>query len=221
MKAITAIALALTVSLFSAAGQADKEIDAKDFSGWMDNYDSLVFSEERNAFVFFNKEKLGTYQKLMVDSVEIFSEDSKADPQVAAKASEYLEAGCRKIAEDKGILATEAGPGVARYKLAITGVSKTKEGLKAYHIVPVSAVFRGAQAASGNVPTYIDAMFEAEMVDSVSGERIAAIVRKGIAETDKRSGDSFRFEDVQPTLDAWLAAWSETVDTIIARKAAQ
>jgi hypothetical protein len=32
-------------------------------------------------------------------------------------------------------------------------------------------------------------MFEAEMVDSVSGERVAAIVAKGIEETEKRSGD--------------------------------
>lgn len=221
MKSLTAIAVALTIALFSAAGQAAKEVSTKDFSGWMKDYDSLVFSEERNAFVFFNENKRGKYQKLMLESVEIFSPDSDADPKVAAKASEYLEAGCRKIAEEKGILATEAGPGVVTYKLAITGVAKTKEGLKAYHIVPVSAVFRGAQEASGNVPTYIDAMFEGEMVDSVSGERVAAIVRKGISETEKRSGDSFRFEDVQPTLDAWLAAWSETIDTIIARRQEQ
>ena len=85
--------------------------------------------------------------------------------------------------------ASDPGPGILRIKLAITAVEKSKEDLKAYNFVPVAAVFRGAQAATGNVTTYIDAMFEAEMVDSVSGERVAAIVAKGIEETEKRSGD--------------------------------
>ena len=85
--------------------------------------------------------------------------------------------------------------------MAITGAEKSKEDLKAYNFVPVAAVFRGAQAATGNVSTYIDTMFEAEMVDSVSGERVAAIVAKGIEETEKRSSDNLTFDDVKPTLD--------------------
>jgi hypothetical protein len=82
----------------------------------------------------------------------------------------------------------------------------------------VSAVFRGAQAATGKVATYIDTMFEAEMTDSVSGVRIAAIVAKGIEETEKRSGDTLDFDDVKPTLDKWLAQYDRTLDGLLAKK---
>ena len=105
-----------------------------------------------------------------------------------------------------------------RLKVAITAVEKSKEDLKAYNFVPVAAVFRGAQAATGNVATYIDAMFEAEMVDSVSGDRVAAIVAKGIEETEKRSGDELTFEDVKPTLDKWVAQYSKTLDGYLAQR---
>ena len=85
-----------------------------------------------------------------------------------------MEQGVRKILSANGILAEEPGPGVLRYRMALTGVEKSKEDLKAHNIIPVSALFRGAQAATGNVATYIDAMFEAELVDSVTGERVSA-----------------------------------------------
>jgi hypothetical protein len=119
---------------------------------------------------------------------------------------------------ERSLLATEPGQGVLRYRMAITGVRKSKESLKPYHVVPVAAVFRGAQEASGKVAAYIDAMFEAELTDSVTGERAAAIVRRGIGATEKRSGDEMEFEDLIPTLDLWLEAYGETLDAFLAKR---
>jgi hypothetical protein len=101
--------------------------------------------------------------------------------------------------------------------MAITGVEKSTEELKAHNLIPVSALFRGAKAATGNLNTYIDAMFEAELVDSVSGERVAATVRKGISQTEKKSGDDLAFEDVKPTLDMWLESYRQTLKDLLAR----
>ena len=100
-------------------------------------------------------------------------------------------------------------------------MEKSKEELKAYNFIPVSAVFRGAQAATGNVPTYMATMFEGQASDSVSGERVMAIVTKGIEETEKRSGDNITFEDFRPTLDKWLAQYAETIDNFLAQKSGQ
>ena len=201
----------------SATAWGAREIKTKDFSGWMDDYDSLVYAEDMNAFVFFNEAAKGKYDKVLVQSVTIYGRDARHS-EMATEASDYLAAGVRKLLDEKGILATEPGPGVLRYHMAITGVEKSTEELKAYNVIPVSALFRGAKAATGNLSTYIDAMFEAEMVDSVSGDRVAAIVRKGIAETEKKSGDELTFEDVKPTLDSWLATYSDTLDDFLARK---
>jgi hypothetical protein len=183
----------------------------------MDDYDSLVFSEDKNAFVFFNEDRRGKYDKVMLQSVTVYSLDAKSDTRVATKATDYLTAGVRQILEEQGILAVEPGPSVLRYHMAITGVEKSKEELKAHNLVPVSALFRGAKAVTGNLNTYIDAMFEAELVDSVSGERVAAIVRKGISETEKKSGDELDFDDVKPTLDMWLETYRETLEDLLAK----
>jgi hypothetical protein len=218
MRSITRLLLVLLVITSSTLAMAARELKTKDFSGWMNDYDSLVFSEERNAYLFFNEAKRGSYSKVILDEVVIYSENGEAGGQIAEESTSYLAKGLADLLASKGMAASDPGPGILRIKLAITAVEKSKEDLKAYNFVPVAAVFRGAQAATGNVATYIDAMFEAEMVDSVSGERVAAIVAKGIEETEKRSGDDLTFDDVKPTLDKWLAQYSETLDRYLAKR---
>jgi hypothetical protein len=210
--------LAILVLINSAAAVAQREVRDKDFSGWMENYESLVFVDKRNAFLFSNPERVGAYDSVLLEPIELYSATGKADKAQGQEAREYLTKGIQAMLEEKGIAATKPGPRVARLKLAITGVEKSKEDLKAHNLIPVSAIFRGAQAASGNVATYIATMFEGEAVDSVSGERIMAIVTKGIDETKKRSGDELTFEDFKPTLDLWLERYSLTMDEFLAKK---
>lgn len=212
MNTVLRTLLALVMFALLPSAMADRELKEKDFSGWLDEYDSLVFVEDRNAFLFFNEERRGQYSKVILEDIAVFSSNGDSDPKIAKNATDYLTEGLQALVDEKGVAATEPGEGVARLKIAITGVEKSKEDLKPRNFVPVAAVFRGAQAATGNVATYIDTMFEAEMVDSVSGERVAAIVTKGIEETEKRSGDKLTFDDVKPTLDRWLAQYSQTLD---------
>jgi hypothetical protein len=218
MKLAINVFMALTVILSSAFTMAARELEKEDFSGWMDSYDSLVFNKERNAFLFFNEAKRGAYNKVIVEEITIYSQDQETDMQIAEEATSYLAKGFADLLENKGLAASEPGPGVLRLKLAITGVEKSKEDLKAYNFVPVAAIFRGAQTATGKVSTYIDTMFEAEMTDSVSGEQVVAIVAKGIEETEKRSGDALGFDDIKPTLDKWLAQYEKTLDDFLASK---
>jgi len=218
MQLVMKFVLVLLVVVSSTLTMADREVETKDFSGWMKDYDSLVYNEERNAFLFFNEAKRGTYNKVILEKVAVYSKNGEADTKIAEQATSYLAKGLADLLENKGLAASKPGPGVLRLKLAITGAEKSKEDLKVYNFVPVAAVFRGAQAATGNVATYIDAMFEAEMVDSVSGDRVAAIVAKGIEETEKRSGDALTFDDIKPTLDKWLAQYNKTLDDYLAKR---
>jgi hypothetical protein len=142
MKSFMKLVLVLALVASSTVAMARREVGDKDFSGWLKDYDSLQYNEERNAYIFFNEDKRGNYKKVLLDSVTVYSKSDDSDSAIATKATEYL------------------GSGVA---------ALLKEDLKFYNFVPVSAVFRGAQAATGKVATYIDTMFEAEMTDSVSG----------------------------------------------------
>ena len=207
--------------LLPVTAHADREIERDDFSGWMQVYDGLVYHENRNAFIFIDEAKRGSYTKVRLESVTVYSKNADGEGEIALKSSRYLEQGMRALLQRVGVDAEQAGPGVLDLRIAITGVEKSKEALKAYHIIPVAAVFRGAQEATGNVTTYIDTMLEGEMTDSVSGERVVAIVARGIEETEKRSGDELGFEDVRPTLDKWLLQYEETLADLLARQPAE
>ena len=209
---VVLLASVLCVSVPSAFAQKVKK---KDFSGWMENYETLVYDQERNAFLFSNEAKKGQYEKVRLVDVTLYGEGVKADGEISEQVVSYLRDGVNQIFEDEDVLAMEAGPKVARLSLAITGVEKPAESLKAHNPVPVSAVFRGAKAATGNLNTYIDVMFEGEATDSVTGERLMAIVAKGIGTTDKKSKDELEFEDLVPTLDRWLATYRKTVQDFL------
>lgn len=215
MKLLQFFAFVAVLASLSSWSHAAKQISDKDFSGWLDDYDSLEFNEAKNSFVFFNEEARGKYNKVLLESVAVYSMNAKADKVMATKATDYMRDGVLKVLAQRDILATEPGPDVLRYSMAITGVEKSKDELKAHNLIPVSALFRGAQEVAGKVSTYIDAMFEAELVDSETGERVAATVRKGIGETSKRSGDELTFEDIQPTLDLWLKEYALTLDEFL------
>ena len=198
-----------------------RTLDDSDFSGYLKNYDQLKFVEEKNAFVFINESAKGKYQKIRLDSVTIYSKSKEENAVIAKKASEYLENGVQQLLEKKGLAASAAAQGVLDLRVAITGSEKSAEDLKAYNFIPVSAIFRAGQAATGNVATYIDTMMEAEMTDSITGERVAAVVQKGISETEKRSGDELTFEDVVPMLDIWLQTYEKTLDDFLAKRVTQ
>jgi 20S proteasome alpha/beta subunit len=198
-----------------------RALDDDDFSGYLKNYDQLKFVDERNAFVFMNESAKGKYQKIHLESVTIYSKTEEENAVIAEKASEYLENGVRQLLEKKGLAASTSAEGVLNLRVAITGTEKSKEDLKIYNFVPVAAIFRAGQAATGNVATYIDTMMEAEMTDSITGERVMAIVQKGISETEKRSGDELTFEDVVPMLDSWLQTYDKMLDNFLAKRMKQ
>jgi len=193
-------------------------VKTKDFSGWMEDYESLVYIEDRNAFLFTNEDRRGTYEKVLLQEVSLFGTNVKAGGELATQAADYLREGILAIFEEEGVLATKPGPGVARLSLAITGVEKSLESAKPRDFIPVAAVFRGAKRASGNLGTYIDVMFEGKATDSVSGERIMAIVTRVYGDTDKKSGDELEFEDLLPTLDRWLAQYRVTATEFLANR---
>lgn len=209
--------LTLSLSLVAPSGYAEK-IKTKDFSGWMKDYDSLVYNQEKNAYMFSNPDKRGKYKKIRLVDVSIYSENAEANKALAEKSADYMRDGINRIFADEGVLATAPGPDVAALSLAITGVEKSVESLKAHNLIPVSAVFRGAKAATGKLDTYIDVMFEGEAVDSVTGERLLAIVRKGIGTTDKKSGEELVFEDLVPTLDRWLENYRDMMRDYLATR---
>ncbi len=90
------------------------------------------------------------YQKVLVDDVAMYPR-AEPGPQVSQETLEaittHLSDGLRRKVGAVLSLATEPGPGVLRMQTAVTGVAIKTEGMKAYEVLPVAAVFGGLKAA--------------------------------------------------------------------------
>ena len=100
MRSITRLLIVLLVAASSTLAMANREVDTKDFSGWMKDYDSLTYNEERNAFLFFNEDKRGAYNKILLDKVVIYSENREPAGEIAEEAA--------SAASESGISSLEA-----------------------------------------------------------------------------------------------------------------
>jgi hypothetical protein len=144
------------------------------------------------------------YQKVLVDEVIMYPR-AEPGPQVSQETLEaiqaYLSDGLRRKVGAAVSLATEPGPGVLRMQTAVTGVAIKTEGMKAYEVLPVAAVFGGLKAASGTRDMDVHVFAEARFVDSQTGELVGAAMRVLEGRDLKGKKDQLQLEDVKDSLD--------------------
>jgi hypothetical protein len=75
-------------------------------------------------------------------------------------------------------------------RMAITGVSTSAEGLKAYEYIPFAAIVAGVTSATGARDREAYIIVETELLDSLTGERM-------FIEVYKRKGDKLIENDTQ------------------------
>jgi hypothetical protein len=89
-------------------------------------------------------------------------------------------------------------------RAAITGAKDEKAALAPYEYIPIAFVITTAREAAGVRAKDATVYAEAEMLDSVSGEWLGGVVKKGTGEavTGGKSGQ-MTLEEVKPLLDKW------------------
>ena len=152
------------------------------------------------------------YQKIIIEPITFFPAPRPTE-QVSMRALDeiraYIDGGVRKAVEASIPAVSAAGPGVIRFRWAITAASVDKS-LKAYQLVPLALVVTAAKRGTGNATYDIKLMVEGEWLDSVSGEVLMRAVRVGKGVEIK--GDApLTLKVVQPQLDSWMAAIKEDV----------
>lgn len=138
--------------------------------------------------------RLGEYSAFLIEPVQVLVENDALTPEEQTTAAEYIHATAVRVIESEGLaLAERPGPGVARVRLALTAVSKS---------VPWQKIHPGARFAGAGTG---GAAMEGEVVDSLTGEQLAAVVRAD-------SGNQFNLtafstlDDVKGAVDKWAAA---------------
>ncbi len=200
--------LSALVLLIACCSTSVKETQ---FSAFLSDYSKLEYSEIHNAYRWIDEDRVRDYYAIVMDEVLVHPSD-QLNTALAEQITHYLEQRFSQKLRARHRLTREANPGVLRLRTAITGVSKQVEGMQPYEVIPIAAIYKGVQAAVGERKSYIDVRLEAELIDSLSGEVIAALVERAVTDTDRRSGDRFGFTDTQPTLDDWARRLDSFVD---------
>jgi hypothetical protein len=156
--------------------------------------------------------RLAAYNAVMVDQPEIlFSPDSKIKgmkPDDLKALSEALrDTVSGSLAEGGYSVAQKPGPGVVYLRLALTDVmvEKKKRGLLAY--TPVGAVVKAGSDAvkeTFNKVDFIETTFQAELVDSMSNDVLAALVApRGQREAGGKEETRIDMDEMRQNMRAW------------------
>jgi len=171
-------------------------------SGFLSDYSSL--KKISNGHLRYVSDDLRDYSSFIVDPVEIRVERDPPvmNPEQRAEVARYLRTKLDEVLEHLGYdVREEAGVGTGRFRVAITDVQKAKWYLNLHPGSKLSGVGRGG------------ASMEAEVVDSVTGEQLAAVVRAGRGsqfELDQFS----QLDDVKDVIDRWAVETEERLSEL-------
>ena len=210
------LAVVMVAILFGCAASGMKDVQQ---SGFLGDYSMLKpGGDDRAALVYI---KPGTdfkpYNKIMFDRILVSladeAEHKEADPALLAEMAEYYQEALINAVKGGYTQVDKPGPDVLRVRVVITGIKPSSPVSNTLStIVPVGMVVAGAtKAASGDNLGTGEAATEIEVVDSVTGERLAAAV-------DRRQGGKSAFggkwDDTKEAFDYWATRFRERLDEV-------
>jgi hypothetical protein len=163
-------------------------------TGFISDY-SRLREAESGAMRFISPE-FREYKRFTVDPVEIrFQRDPAVlDPKEKSEVAGYMRGALTRMLKELGFeLTSEPGAGIARVRVAITDVQLSKWYLSLH---PASKL-TGAGTGSASM--------EGEVIDSVTGKQLAAVVQAG--KGNQFELDTFsKLDDVKDVIDKWADA---------------
>ena len=218
------ILLLVFISL-SPFTSAQTEEDQVQVSGFLGDYSDLQPDPEgRVLLMYFKSENvLGSYTKFIIDPVFVYFQENEEgngfDPEELTRLTDYFR---REVAEelrtsDKFRVVFDPGPGVARFRAAITNVNPA--GRKA-NVVTKGVGVAASVGAGAPIGLFVprvslgDASVEVEILDSLTQERIAAMVdtRKGGRRFFSMISGLKKWNDVKAAFRSWAKEFHEVLD---------
>ena len=201
-------ALVAIASLLCACATAPPT-EAPEGVGFLGNYDDFEPVPERPGAMRWVKEgsTLARYERVLLDPIIVWytAQAEGVDVTELQQLADSFKLEFHRALGDAYPLTLEPGPDVMRLRIAITDVSKSTGMRKTMRVLsgPGSGT-TGYDNQHESRLIDIDAMsIEAEILDSVSGERLAAVVENKIAPPNEKTTDSWR--SINGALREW--AW--------------
>ncbi len=202
MKNLTKIALALiAIQIFLCA--CATPVSVSDQSGFLSDYSKLKRIDD--SMLQFVDEAAGDYSSFIIEPIVIAfrqapGEQVFTDEELNELSAYFEEAAIDALSRDEGYpIVKSPGPGVARIRIGITDVEETIGVLNISIYTKITGLGLGG------------ASFEGEVVDSVTGQQVAATVRWGTGSRILKAGITHT-GDAKIAINRWAKDLRAQVD---------
>lgn len=168
-------------------------------TGFLSDYSNLKKAD--GEAMRYRSPALKNYSYFIIDTVKMEGK-SALDAKQRAEVAAYFDQSLKKALIKHGYsIAAAPGEGVGRVRVALTGVQDSKWWLNVHPASKVTGAGKGG------------ASMEGEVVDSVTGQQLGAVVQAG-------KGGQFTvnpfstIEDVKATIDMWTETAATNLDKI-------
>jgi len=198
-KSIVKLTLASLIILAGCAAP----IEEPERAGFLSDYSKLEMIDEGRINYIGNR--LGEYDSFIVDPIVVLFRRDVEDREFSDEDIEQLNEFfvnelTEKLTKGNGYsVVKEPGPGVARFRIGLTDVEKTIGVLNVAIYTKVTGLGLGGASAEG------------ELVDSVTGEQLAAMVRWGTGSRVLRAGLT-HMGDAKIAIEKWTKDLRELLD---------
>jgi hypothetical protein len=213
----------ISVFFIMLVGCTSKTVKKEEYSGFLSDYSQLekgsAVDDEAVVLKWISPVLAGRkYTKVMLDPVVLYpapQPGSQIRSDVLTSMLVYLNKEITQEIGKKYEIVSEPAKDVVRFRPAITGVKTNPEDLAVYEYIPIGLALASVSTATGMRNEMVQLFAEAEITDSLSGERLAAAVRKGFGKPIKGKKDQVELENVRPVLDGWAQAMVKILDITI------
>jgi hypothetical protein len=192
---LTVLAIALVAAQCGCSAKLGRQ------TGFLSDYTKL--DRQSDISYRYIGPYLGRYSQFIVDPVKVhFHASSKAGKLSAENITDmqnYMHAAIVSAISDRYSIVYRPGPGVARIRVALTDLKKSKI---------VQNIWPGSKLAGTGLG---GASLEAELVDSRDGTQIGAVVESQLGERLSLDGLS-TWGDVKAIMDGWAKRLRERLD---------
>ena len=178
----------------------------KEPSGFLGDYSSFAADAEEPDVFYYEKSGVDwkRFKRLQIDPVLVYykqgAENRQIDPGTLKKMTDYFRTALVKAVEDKYPVVSDQGPDVLRIRAAITELIPSNVVVNVLTSVALLPVDMGGAA------------MEAEFLDSVTGERLGAIVHKRMGTPIDMVGGYSKWGHAKAAFDYWAKELRKGLD---------
>ncbi|UUQ65630.1 DUF3313 domain-containing protein [Pseudomonas fuscovaginae UPB0736] len=204
------LSLLLCGALSGLTGCGSSQVNPDHYSGFLKDYSRLQPAKSASGAPVMRwtatDVKPAQYTHVYIEPSQFYPKPQPTavvSAQTLQSISHYYDAALKRELGQDLILATAPGPHTLILRPAITAVSTSNEGLKAYEILPIALVAAAVNTAAGGRDQSVEIATEVAALDADDNRVVAQVVRKGSGKPLESNTTQLSMDDVKPVLDGW------------------